>query len=114
MAAYSSYAEFTGVEFPNDCWVMNAATTTVEFAPAPAVMRTMILAVVFFSTQLVMAAYSSYAEVTGVEFPNDCWDDECSYDICGVRTNTSSHVHDDLGSGVLLDSACHGGLPLLC
>jgi len=38
-------------------------------APAPAVMCTMILAVVFFSTQLVIAICRSYAEFTGVEFP---------------------------------------------
>merc|ERR1740130_140037 len=38
-------------------------------APAPAVMCTMILAVVFFSTQLVIALCRSYAEFTGVEFP---------------------------------------------
>jgi hypothetical protein len=38
-------------------------------APAPAVMCTMILAVVFFSTQLVIAFCRSYAEFTGVEFP---------------------------------------------
>ena len=69
MTAYSSYAEFTGVAFPNDCW--NAATTIVEFAPAPTVGCTMILTVMFFSTQLVLAAYRSYAEFTGVEFPND-------------------------------------------
>jgi hypothetical protein len=37
--------------------------------PAPAVMCTMILAVVFFSTQLVIALCNSYAEFTGVEFP---------------------------------------------
>merc|ERR1719171_770361 len=37
--------------------------------PAPAVMCTMILAVVFFSTQLVIALCRSYAEFTGVEFP---------------------------------------------
>merc|ERR1719453_2053237 len=38
-------------------------------APAPAVMCTMILAVVFFSTQLVIAVCRSYAEYSGVEFP---------------------------------------------
>jgi len=38
-------------------------------APAPAVMCTMILAVVFFATQLVIALCRSYAEFTGVEFP---------------------------------------------
>jgi len=38
-------------------------------APAPAVMCTMILAVVFFSTQLVIALCRSYSEFTGVEFP---------------------------------------------
>jgi len=37
--------------------------------PAPAVMCTMILAVVFFATQLVIALCRSYAELTGVEFP---------------------------------------------
>merc|ERR1740130_1339304 len=37
--------------------------------PAPAVMCTMILAVVFFATQLVIALCNSYAEFTGVEFP---------------------------------------------
>jgi len=37
--------------------------------PAPAVMCTMILAVVFFATQLVIALCRSYAEFTGVEFP---------------------------------------------
>merc|ERR1719487_586026 len=37
--------------------------------PAPAVMCTMILAVVFFVTQLVIAVCRSYAEFTGVEFP---------------------------------------------
>jgi len=38
-------------------------------APAPAVMCTMILAVVFFATQLVIAFCRSFAEFTGVEFP---------------------------------------------
>jgi len=38
-------------------------------APAPAVMCTMILSVVFFSTQLVIAVCRSFAEITGVEFP---------------------------------------------
>jgi hypothetical protein len=38
-------------------------------APAPAVMCTMILSVVFFSTQLVIAVCRSYSEFTGVEFP---------------------------------------------
>jgi len=38
-------------------------------APAPAVMCTMILAVLFFATQLVIAICRSYAEFTGVEFP---------------------------------------------
>merc|ERR1719162_827477 len=38
-------------------------------APAPAVMCTMILAVVFFLTQLVIALCRSYAEYSGVEFP---------------------------------------------
>jgi hypothetical protein len=38
-------------------------------APAPAVMCTMVLAVVFFSTQLVIAACRSYTEFTGVELP---------------------------------------------
>merc|ERR1719409_2009858 len=38
-------------------------------SPAPAVMCTMILAVVFFLTQLVIAICRSYAEFTGVEFP---------------------------------------------
>jgi len=38
-------------------------------SPAPAVMCTMILAVVFFSTQVVIAACRSYTEFTGVEFP---------------------------------------------
>merc|ERR1719261_882570 len=37
--------------------------------PAPAVMCTMILAVVFFATQLVIAVCRTYAEFTGVEFP---------------------------------------------
>jgi len=37
--------------------------------PAPAVMCTMVLAVVFFSTQLVIAVCRSYSEFTGVEFP---------------------------------------------
>jgi len=37
--------------------------------PAPAVTCTMVLAVVFFSTQLVIAACRSYTELTGVEFP---------------------------------------------
>jgi len=37
--------------------------------PAPAVMCTMVLAVVFFSTQLVIAMCRSYSEFTGVEFP---------------------------------------------
>jgi len=36
-------------------------------APAPAVMCTMILAVIFFSTQLVVAGCRSYTEFTGVE-----------------------------------------------
>jgi len=38
-------------------------------APAPAVACTMILAVLFFATQLVIAVCRSYAEFTGVEFP---------------------------------------------
>merc|ERR1719213_911346 len=38
-------------------------------APAPAVMCTMILAVVFFSTQLVIAVCRSISEFKGVEFP---------------------------------------------
>merc|ERR1719321_2086949 len=38
-------------------------------APAPAVMCTMILAVLFFCTQLVIAVCRSYTEFTGVEFP---------------------------------------------
>jgi len=38
-------------------------------APAPAVMCTMIMAVVFFATQLVIAMCRSYAEYSGVEFP---------------------------------------------
>jgi len=38
-------------------------------APAPAVMCTMILAIVFFMTQLIIAICRSYAEFTGVEFP---------------------------------------------
>jgi len=38
-------------------------------APAPAVMCTMILAVVFFSVQLVIALCRSYTEFTAVEFP---------------------------------------------
>jgi len=37
--------------------------------PAPAVMCTMILAVFFFSIQLVIAICRSYAEYSGVEFP---------------------------------------------
>jgi len=37
--------------------------------PAPAVMCTMILAVVFFMTQLVVALCRSYTEFTGVDFP---------------------------------------------
>jgi len=38
-------------------------------APAPAVMCTMILAVVFFSTQLIIAICRSYTEFTEVELP---------------------------------------------
>merc|ERR1740130_1510374 len=38
-------------------------------SPAPAVACTMILAVVFFATQLVIAVCRSYAEFTGIEFP---------------------------------------------
>jgi len=38
-------------------------------APAPAVMCTMILAVVFFSTQLIIALCNSYTEFTAIEFP---------------------------------------------
>merc|ERR1712195_264520 len=37
--------------------------------PAPAVMCTMILAVTFFATQLVIAVCRSYSELMGVEFP---------------------------------------------
>jgi len=37
--------------------------------PAPAVMCTMILAVVFFATQLVIAVCRSYTEFMGVDFP---------------------------------------------
>jgi len=37
--------------------------------PAPAVMCTMILAVAFFATQLVIAVCRSYSELMGVEFP---------------------------------------------
>jgi len=38
-------------------------------APAPAVLCTMILVVVFFTTQLVIAVCRSYTEFTGIEFP---------------------------------------------
>merc|ERR1719359_686380 len=38
-------------------------------APAPAIMCTIILAVVFFLTQLIIAICNSYAEFTGNELP---------------------------------------------
>jgi len=47
-----------------------AGKTLAELpAPAPAVMCTMILAVVFFATQLVIAICRSYTELTGIDFP---------------------------------------------
>jgi len=53
------------------CTYMPPGTTDLRELPppAPAVMCTMVLAVVFFSTQLVIAICRSYTEYTGVETP---------------------------------------------
>jgi len=64
------YGGLAGVIVGICTYLPPGVTSTKDIpAPAPAVMCTMILAVVFFSTQLVIAGCRSYAEFTGVEFP---------------------------------------------
>jgi len=70
MILFGLYGGLAGVIVGMCTYMPPGATNLSELpAPAPAIMCTMILTVIFFSTQLIIALCRSYAEFTGVEFP---------------------------------------------
>jgi len=64
------YGGIGGVIVGSCTYLPPGATNLIELpAPGAAVMCTMILAIIFFSTQFIIAVCRSYTEFTGFEFP---------------------------------------------
>jgi len=70
MLLFAIYGGLAGIIFGMCTYMPPGAKTLSEVeAPAPAVMCTMVLAIVFFGTQFIIAACRTYSELTRVELP---------------------------------------------